>query len=76
MTPPEDVFRVTLDAAISSMLDGLEARGYRVPRFAFAFDAELPDGTPIHGERVTGYTGEEGATALAQAAARVLQASG
>jgi hypothetical protein len=73
--PAGAVFREELDAAISAMLDGLLARGYRIERFAFAFDAELPDRSRAWGARSTGYTGEEGYEALAYAAVAVREAS-
>jgi hypothetical protein len=69
--PAGAVFRAELDVAISAMLDGLLARGYRIERFAFAFDAELPDRSHAWGARSTGYTGEEGYEALAYAAVAV-----
>jgi hypothetical protein len=74
--PGRAVFQADLDAALDRMVDGLEAKGYRVPSFAFAFDAQLPDGSRVWGSRVSGYSGEEGAQALVEAGVRVLREAG
>jgi hypothetical protein len=72
--PVAGVFEAELRYAIDAMLDRLLIWGCRIERFAFANDGRLPDGSPVHGARSTGYDGIDGVEALAQAAVFVLEA--